>query len=209
MSIETLLTLSAISLLVFILPSPSGRLILDYVLSFGRMKMLLLVVPLWLAHNLVIVAATLAWVGLSQMPPTVLALASWIAAAYLVVHVLWSLQSRFTMRIADNDNLPVRQLGRSAAWLPLRFIRPRLALALISLLVLTIDSSGDIRDFLILMLSGMAAAALAGLLFQIGSAYQTAQRIRLFRKHNPAWRKPRTQFIARRAVSAGYRQIAA
>ena len=209
MSADTLLVLSALALLAFLLPSPSGRMLLDYALSFGRWRAALLSLPIGLAHAVAVTAALLIWKAIGEAPAAIVIVARWMGIGYLVLYLLWSLQQRISLRIADNDNLPVRGMSHAVVQLPRHALRLKLVLAIVSLLIQTLDSTAIDIDSLIPLLTVMAVTGFVAPLLQTLSAERVARRIRLIQKQNPTLHKPRTRFIARRAVTAGYRQIAA
>ncbi|MDO1584511.1 hypothetical protein [Rhizobium oryzicola] len=209
MSADTLLVLSALALLAFLLPSPAGRMLLDYALSFGRARAAVLSLSIGLAYSVTVTAALLIWLAIGQAPAAIIAVARWMGVGYLVLYLLWSLQQRVSLRIADNDNLPVRAMSHAAVQLPRHALRLKLVLALVSLLLQSLDSTVTDIASLIPLLTVMAVSGFVAPLIQTLSAERVARRIRLIQKQNPTWHKPRTRFIARRAVTAGYRQIAA
>lgn len=209
MGTEILLIVAVASLLVLMLPSQAGQMLRDHALSRGKPRSLLLLPALWIGYSAAGLMAGAAYLLLFSAMPAMSGVLWWIAMAYLVIYALRSQRLRLTFRIADNDNLAERGVLRMLLRLMLSAPRPALVLALLAVLFQVTDGTLDPMQATSMMGLGFAAAVLLAPLVQIFTAERSAQRIRHVRQHNPASRKAPTRFIASRAVTAGYRRIAA
>jgi threonine/homoserine/homoserine lactone efflux protein len=209
MGIETLVIVAAASLLVLMLPSPAGRMLRDYSLSRGRIRSLLLLPALWIGYLAAGLMAGAAYLILNAIMPAMSMPLSWLAVAFLVIYALRSQRQRLTFRIADNDNLPERGQMRMLLRMTLAAPRPSLVFALLAVLFqVTVATPAPLQTVSMMGLAYGTAALLAPL-FQILVAENSARKIRHGRRLTTASRKPPTRFIASRAVTAGYRRIAA
>ncbi|MBT9371044.1 hypothetical protein [Rhizobium sp. CSW-27] len=209
MTLGDLLVFSILCLLILDLPSTSGRLLLDHSLARGKTRAAALVPAILLGSLLCFAAGFGIHVWLAESLRTMLDALSWCALAYLAVYVLRGLQMRQRFRLADNDNL-----GEKTVWPALSRgfvgqLRPGLAVAIAALLFQTADSSADIAERALHAGLAFALAAIAAPVIQIVFARQRAMRLQRTSRGKPGLDKSRTRFIARRAVSAGYRRIAA
>ena len=209
MGIETLVIVAAASLLVLMLPSPAGRMLRDYSLSRGRIRSLLLLPALWIGYLAAGLMAGAAYLILNAIMPAMSMPLSWLAVAFLVIYALRSQRQRLTFRFADNDNLPERGQMRMLLRMTLAAPRPSLVFALLAVLFqVTVATPAPLQTVSMMGLAYGTAALLAPL-FQILVAEISARKIRHGRRLTTASRKPPTRFIASRAVTAGYRRIAA
>lgn len=210
MSGDTMLLFAAASLFLVILPGPLSDLTARYTLSRGRLTGLLTVPAMALGLVAAMTAASMPVVAMARFLPHLFELLSWICLTYLMLHVLWTLQHPARGFLAHNDNLPERRpvriflnLFRQAA------LKPRSILAFVALLPQAFDPHGSLSAQLAAMDLVFLAAALAGGMLNVAFAHRRLKRLEKISARNPASRKPRTRFISRRAVTAGYRRIAA
>lgn len=209
MSIETLLAFAATSLLVLLLPSAHGKLLRDYGLAQGRARTLLLIPALWLGYLVAGAVAAALYLSIHALVPAMERPFAWLGLVILGLYVLRSQQRRLVQRLADNDNMPERRLDRALLAMLGASLRPGLIIVVASLFFQMSDSLGTSVESSARGFVAFAAAALVAPFFQLLIAETSARKIRRARHLNPASHKPRTRFIASRAVSAGYRRIAA
>lgn len=209
MSLGDLLVFSILCLLILDLPSASGRIMLDYSLARGKTRAMALIPAILLGSLLCFAAAFAIYVWLSDSLRSMRDLLSWSALAYLAIHVLRGLQIRQRLRLADNDNLREKTLLSALSRGFLSQIRPGLAVAIAALLLQTVDSPQDLAELGLHAALAFTVAGVGAPLIQLLFARQRAARLKRASLGKPGAPKPRTRFIARRAVSAGYRRIAA
>jgi homoserine/homoserine lactone efflux protein len=209
MGTETLLIVAAASLLVLLLPSPAGRMLRDYSLSCGRGRGLALLPTLWLGYVAAGILAGTSFLILHAVIPAISGSLSWLAIAYIAIFALRAQRQRLTFRIADNDNLPDRRYLRAALRMLIAAPRPSLVLALLAVLLQVTVAQQVSVETVGLMGLAFAVAALVAPIVQCFAAERSARKIRQVRQENPASHKPPTRFIVSRAVTAGYRRIAA
>lgn len=209
MSIHTMLMVAATALLVFLLPSPCGRLLRDHVHARGRARSLLLLPAIWLGYVAAAFCAGAAYLALRSTMPAMIETFTWLGLVVLMIFVMRSQQRRFVNRMADNDNL--RQSGtiRALGQIVVEAGRPGLVLALLAIFLQTAESSVSPLQFLSAAGIALLPAVLVAPLLQLLIAESVARQMLRVRRRNQASRKPRTRFIASRAVTAGYRRIAA
>lgn len=210
MSGDTMLLFAAASLFLVILPGPLADLTARYSLSRGRLTGLLTVPAMALGLVAAMTVASMPVAAIARFMPHLFELLSWIGLTYLMLHVLWTMQHPARGFLAHNDNLPERQplriflaLFRQAA------LKPRSILAFVALLPQSFDPMSSLSVQLVEMDVIFFASAIAGGALNVALAKHRLKRLEKLRARNPASRKPPKRFISRRAVTAGYRQIAA
>lgn len=209
MTLGDLLVFSILCLLILDLPSTAGRLLLDHSLARGKTRAVALVPSVLLGSLLCFAAGFGIHAWLADSLRTMRDALSWCALAYLVVYVLRGLQMRQRVRLADNDNL-----GEKTVWPALSRgfvsqLRPGLAVAIAALLFQIVDSSANVTERALHAGLAFALAAITAPVIQIVFARKRAARMQRANRGKPGLDRSRTRFIARRAVSAGYRRIAA
>lgn len=209
MSVEALLIFSVVCMLMLYLPSASSRFLVDYTIARGKLRAMVLV-PAAVAGSFISFAAGLAiFLWLSGSLRSMSEALSWASLAYLAIYLMRAMRQSLRLRLADNDNLREKSLiagmGRSFAGR----VGPGLAVAIAALLVQVADSASPNQQLVLESAVGFGIAALSMPLVQVLIARRRARKMRLSRLKNSAAAKPRTRFIASRAVSAGYRRIAA
>lgn len=209
MSIETLLAFAATSLLVLLLPSAQGKLLRDYGLAQGRTRACLLIPALWLGYLTAGALAGALYLSIHSLAPAMERPFAWLGVAVLGLYLLRSQQRRLVQRLADNDNIPARKPGLALLAMLATCVRPGLIIVVASLFFQMSDSLGSSGESAARGFAAYGIAALLAPFIQLLIAEPSARKITRARQLNPASRKPRTRFIASRAVSAGYRRIAA
>ncbi|MFD1746991.1 hypothetical protein ACFSE1_16065 [Rhizobium helianthi] len=209
MSIETMLITAALSLLTLLLPSAAGHAVRDYCIARGKTRALLLLPGLWLGNAIACGLAVAALIGLRLALPAMQAAFDWIGIAIFFIFILRAQVQRLRLRVADNDNLPRNGAFRTAVHITLINVHPALVLALCALIMQMADSSSPHIELAQNLLTAMAFAAFAAPIVQVAFAARSARKAKAFHQQFQASRKAPTRFIASRAVTAGYRRIAA
>lgn len=209
MSTETMLITAALSLLTFLLPSAAGHSLRDYCNARGKTRALLLLPGLWLGYLIACGTAFSALLFLRIGLPAMQQTLSWIGMAFFFIYVLRTQAQRLRLRIADNDNLAQNGTVRAVIHMAQRAIRPALIIALCAVLLQVVDSRSSGGELVRNLLPSMGFAAFIAPILQVIFSSRSVLKAKAFRKQIQASRKPPTRFIASRAVTAGYRRIAA
>jgi threonine/homoserine/homoserine lactone efflux protein len=209
MSISSMLMVAATALLVFLLPSPCGRLLRDHIHARGRLRALLLLPGIWLGYVAAAFCAGAAYLALQSTLAAMVETFAWVGLVVLMIFIMRSQQRRFVHRMADNDNLTPSGALRSIAQVVVESGRPGLVLALLAIFLQTAESAVSPVQFLAAAGIALLPSLLLAPLLQLLIAETVAKQMLRARRRSQASRKPRTRFIASRAVTAGYRRIAA
>ncbi|MCJ8508564.1 hypothetical protein MUU53_11640 [Rhizobium lemnae] len=209
MSLETTLMTAALALLAFLLPSVAANLLRDQCIARGKLRAILFLPGLWIGYLLAAAVAVAAFSLCRIYLPAMQGSFAWIGIAFLMLFVFRSQVNRFRVRIADNDNLPNHNVASASFRLGWQAFRPSLIIALWAVLLQLSDSLTNSAILSQEIALPLAVAALVAPLIQLALAERSARKLRAFRKVYQASHKPRTRFIASRAVTAGYRKIAA
>jgi len=211
MTTEIWLAFAATAIIFVLLPSPLACLTASFSLQRGRRTAIATVPGLVAGLSATLIAAMIPVALVALYLPWLLETMSWAGLGYLMLYVLWSYQDpRISGPLADNDNLPECRTARIFGCLfGKAAFTPRYALVLAAVLAQFIDP----RLPLLPQLLEMQATFLVCVALAAGTHVLFPRRV-LGRKRrsaavNPASRKPQTRFISRRAVTAGYRRIAA
>lgn len=209
MSTETLLITAALSLLTFLLPSRATQMFRDYCRARGKFRALLLMPGFWIGQIVTGGLATGVYLLSRTTMPNMEESLSWLAMAIFFIYVLRTQIRRLRQRVADNDNLIHTSWLKAGASLAVATVRPSLILALCALLVQTNDSALSNIQTGVQSLAAIGLAAVLAPFFHWVIAEHSARRLRALRQQHQASHKAHTRFIASRAVTAGYRRIAA
>ncbi|MCF6368216.1 LysE family translocator [Rhizobium halophilum] len=211
MTIETWTAFCAASILVIALPSPLARLIARYAAQRGRHTAFLTVPAVALGLGAAMTVAALPLLAVAWAAPALLKPLSWLGLAYLMLYALWSFQEpSVRCPIVANDNLPEQRPARIFARLLSNCLAsPRYVAVLVALLTQftspAIGSPAILFQIQMAFIVLVAAGALTHVVFPRRTINRSGRGARL----HPVSRKLGTRFIARRAVTAGYRRIAA
>ncbi|MCJ8518434.1 threonine/homoserine/homoserine lactone efflux protein [Pseudorhizobium tarimense] len=211
MTVETWTAFCAASILVTALPSPLASLVARYATQRGRHTAFVTVPAIALGLGVALTVAVLLLLAIAWAAPSLLEPLSWLGLAYLMLYALWSFQEpSIRCQVADNDNLPeqraVRIFGRLVASClsDLRYVA--VLGALLAQFPLPVLKAPAI---LLEMQAAFVLLAAVGALKHVAFPQRTLRRSRHGIRSRPASHKMGTRFIARRAVTAGYRRIAA
>lgn len=211
MSVELRLVFALASAVLLALPGPVNYLVTTYVIGKGR-KTALATIP-GTATGIVtaMMAATMLACAVQWLSADLFEALRWVGIGYLMLYVLWVWRAPVvTGAIADNDNLPEKNFGGmfAHAYATAGF-SPRNIILFVAFVSLFLDGAQPIlpqaaefqATFLVLAtLVGLTHMALAKPAFRLMRAHTSRKTLR---------RAGRTVFISRRAVTAGYRKIAA
>ena len=211
MTADTWLAFAATAIFFVLLPSPLACLVASFSLQRGRRTAVATIpgVAAGLSAALLMAAAPLVLIALYL--PRLLEAISWAGLGYLMLYVLWSYQDpRISGPVADNDNLPECRparifgclFGRSA-------FGARYAVALAAVLAQFLDPDLPLLPQLLELQATFLLCAVLAAGVHVFFPRRVLGRRRRSANLNSASRKPQTRFISRRAVTAGYRRIAA
>jgi homoserine/homoserine lactone efflux protein len=211
MTIEAWLALAATASALLLLPHPLAVSVATYARSWGRKSALLTVPAAVVAIILAAAIATAAVLCLMAVMPAIEDAASWLGLCFLMLYCLYALQDpRLRGGIADNDNLPeTRPLQVFGHFIRVTFKSGRYVFVLAAILAQFADPGVALQTFPATALAIFAASAFASTL-----AYALFPQLSTWKRRRraptgKASHKPKTLYIARRAVTAGYRRIAA
>jgi homoserine/homoserine lactone efflux protein len=211
MTIEAWLAFAATASALLLLPHPLAFSVATYARSWGRRSAFVTVPAAMIAVLLAAVLATAAVLCLLEVMPAIEDAASWVGLCFLMLYGLYALQDpRLRQGIADNDNLPeTRPLRVFSHFIRVTFSSGRYVFLLAAILAQFANPGIALDTFPVTALALLAAAAfasaLAYALFPQLSTWKRRRRV----PSGKASHKPKTLYIARRAVTAGYRRIAA
>jgi homoserine/homoserine lactone efflux protein len=210
MTIEAWLACVAVATALLLVPHPLASLTATYARSWGRASACITVAASIVAISLVGTTIAAAIAVLVTVMPALAPTLSWAGIGYLMLYVLYAYQEpQFRQGPADNDNLAETRPWRIVLLFAKRTFKNGRYFAFLGagLCQFLGQLSPRPQDYLQLLAALTVAAAIAAL------AYALIPRLSARKKRiaNPgkAPHKPGTLFIARRAVTAGYRRIAA
>lgn len=211
MTIDIWLAFAAMAIFFVLLPSPAACMIAGFSLQGGRRTAVATVPGLAAGLSVALLLAMPPVAAIALYLPDALPFITWAGMAYLLLYVLWSFQDpRISGPIADNDNLPDRRPGRVfARMFAQTAFRLRYPAVLAALLVQFVDPGLPILPQLLEMQATFLVCVVLASSYQVIFPRRVLGRRRRSAYLNPAARNARTRFISRRAVSAGYRRIAA
>jgi threonine/homoserine/homoserine lactone efflux protein len=210
MSAQVWLIFSAACVVLFALPSSLAFRIASYSALRGKKTAIATVSGASLGMVTAMTAAALVTFGLSYIPESIINIIQWAGTAWLMLFCLWALATPATrMSNADNDNLPARTMMATFVDCYSTALRPRYVAFFLALLVQFIGASLDVVETLAQMQALVLVLAITCALAQALFARSTMALARRMSGTKTARRARRTHFISGRAVSAGYRRIAA
>lgn len=212
MTNEMWIAFGAASIFIALLPSPLASLIARYAVQRGRRTALLTVPGAAIGLTVTLTIAALPIGLVAWAVPGLLAPLSWLGMGYLMLYVLWAFQEPSARSpFAHNDNLPEQQSLHIFAYLLTICLRSSRYVLLLAALLVQFFEPAMLTSASLMMemqLTFMAFAA-AGSMLHAAFPQRTLNRLRPKNMAPPASHKLTTRFIARRAVTAGYRRIAA
>jgi threonine/homoserine/homoserine lactone efflux protein len=211
MTVDIWIAFAATAIFFVLLPSPLSCLAASFSLQRGRRTAVATVPGVAAGLSVALIFAMVPLTVIAFYLPGVLDALSWASLAYLMLYVLWSYQDpRISGPVADNDNLPECRMARIFGCLfGKSVLGPRYAVALAAVLAQFIDPKLPLVTQLLEMQATFLLCAALGTAIHVFFPRRVLGRRRRPANLNSASRKPHTRFISRRAVSAGYRRIAA
>ncbi len=212
MAIETWIAFAAAAILIALLPSPLANLIARYAMQRGRRTALLTIPGTVIGLGLALTLAAMPVAAIAWAAPALLEPLSWVGLAYLMLYALWSFQEPSARSpVAHNDNLPEQQSLRIFTYLVASCVRNGRYVCLLAALLAQFVQPQMLafQSVMMDMHLGFMSLVAAGALVHVVFPHRILNRVRPRPATRPASHKMGTRFIARRAVTAGYRRIAA
>jgi threonine/homoserine/homoserine lactone efflux protein len=211
MTIEAWLAFAATVSALLLLPHPLAFSVATYARSWGRRSAFVTVPAAMVAIVLTAILSTAAVVGLLAIMPALDDAASWLGLCFLMIYALYSFQDpRLRQGIADNDNLPeTRPLRVFGHFIRVTFRSGRYVFLIAAILAQFANPGVVQQVFYPTTIAVIAACAFASTLAYALFPQLSTWKRRRSAPSGKASHKPKTLYIARRAVTAGYRRIAA
>lgn len=211
MTVETWLALAATATAVLLMPHPIASLTAAFSGSWGRTSALVTIPAFVLAFLMGAILVTTGVFLIAFLWPAAVGVLSWIGLSYLMLHVLYAYQDpQLRYGPADNDNLPETRPLRIFGYFILKTFRSIRYFALTAAIAIQFfNPAQSPQEQYLKMISALAASAMLAILAHAVIPGLFARKRRRPSKRSKAPYRPGTRFIARRAVSAGYRRIAA
>jgi len=211
MSAQVWLVFCAACAVLFALPSPIAFKVASYSAVRGKRSMIASVSGATLGTITTVTAAAIIAAAADYIPDSFLDVVQWAGIGWLMLFSLWTIATPAAREAnADNDNLRARTFG--AIFIDcflLAALRLRYFGFFVAFLLQFLNGTRDVVQMLAQMQAVALVIALISLTFQASFARSTIAMVRRASLTKKA-RSPRgTHFIAGRAVTAGYRRIAA
>jgi threonine/homoserine/homoserine lactone efflux protein len=207
---EAWLALAATATALLLVPHPLALTIATFRVSWGPASAAITIPAFLLAITLTAAVASVVLL-VDHLVPALRTPLSWAGMTYLMFHVLYAFQDpRLRHGLPANDNLPQTRLLRILGDFLLTAGRRTRYIALTAAIAAQVaDPAVPLQAQGIALVGAFAAAScLAALLHAALPRFFFGKRRRPA-SSGQAPHKPRTLFIASRAVTAGYRRIAA
>lgn len=149
--------------------------------------------------------------GLTYLPQSFVEIVQWAGLGWLMLFLLWTFATPAAQAAnADNDNLPGKSWsGIFRDCYAMAALRPRYFAFFLALLPQFVSASGNAIETFATAQAAIMLVALAVLTLQALFFSATLSLVRRMSGNKKIRPKYRTHFISGRAVSAGYRRIAA
>jgi len=202
---------AAMAVFLILVPSPLFRLTGSFLLQRGRGVALATIPGLLFGLCGAAAFAAAPVMLIAETSPSIIDMVAFAGPWYLLAYVVVSyLDPQRRRPMADNDNLPERRSLRIAAHVMKQALQsPRYALAFLAILIQLWEPTLPALDQFLWMELACAAAIAAAATLQALVPRRFLNRRRPTIWGKTASRKAPKIFIARRAVTAGYRRIAA
>ncbi|WP_019565272.1 LysE family translocator [Agrobacterium sp. 10MFCol1.1] len=211
MSGQAWLVFCAACAVVFALPSPLVFSVASYAAIRGRKTVFASVTGGALGIVTAMTISAIPAAGLAYLPHAFVEIVQWTGIGWLILFLLWTFATPAAQAAnADNDNLP----GKSSSGIfrdcyAIAALRPRYFMFFLALLPQFVSTSGNAVETLAVAQAAILLLALGILAAQALFAGSTLALVRRMSRNKKIRPKYRTHFISGRAVSAGYRRIAA
>ena len=211
MSGQAWLIFCAACAVVFALPSPLVFSVASYAAIRGRKTIFASVGGGALGIVTAMTISAIPVAGLVYLPQSFLEIVQWAGIGWLMLFVLWTFATPAAQAAnADNDNLPGKSWsGIFRDCYAVAALRPRYFSFFLALLPQFVSTTGNAVETLAMAQAAILILTCVILAAQAMFAGQTLALVRRMSGDKKIRPKYRTHFISGRAVSAGYRRIAA
>ncbi|EGL66584.1 hypothetical protein AGRO_0659 [Agrobacterium sp. ATCC 31749] len=211
MSGQAWLIFCAACAVVFALPSPLVFSVASYAAIRGRKTIFASVGGGALGVVTAMTISAIPVAGLVYLPQSFLEIVQWAGIGWLMLFVLWTFATPAAQAAnADNDNLPGKSWsGIFRDCYAVAALRPRYFSFFLALLPQFVSTTGNAVETLAMTQAAILILTCVILAAQAMFAGQTLALVRRMSGDKKIRPKYRTHFISGRAVSAGYRRIAA
>ncbi|AYD00862.1 threonine efflux protein [Neorhizobium sp. NCHU2750] len=211
MTLEAWLAFAAIATAFLLMPHPLAALTAAFSASWGRSSAFVTVPASIIAMVLCAIPATAAVFALGFYWQSAIDSFSWAGLAYLMIYMLYAYQApEIRIGLAANDNLPETRPMRVLGYFILTAFRKIRYFALTAALAIqVVDPNLSAGKQFGEIIAAFAIGTGIGVLAYSFFPRRFSRRRRRVASPRHALYKPGTLFIARRAVTAGYRRIAA
>ncbi|CUX25098.1 LysE family translocator [Rhizobium oryzihabitans] len=211
MSGQAWLIFCAACAVVFALPSPLVFSVASYAGIRGRKTVFASVSGGALGIVTAMTISAIPVAGLTYLPQSFVEIVQWAGLGWLMLFLLWTFATPAAQAAnADNDNLPGKSWsGIFRDCYAMAALRPRYFAFFLALLPQFVSASGNAIETFATAQAAIMLVALAVLTLQALFFSSTLSLVRRMSGNKKIRPKYRTHFISGRAVSAGYRRIAA
>lgn len=211
MSTQVWLVFCIACVVLFALPSPISFTVASYAAVRGKKALVAAVMGATSGVVTTVTAASIIVAGAEFLPSAVLNIAQWAGTGWLMLFSLWTIATPAAREAnADNDNLRGKTFGGvfsdcfGVAALRLRYFG-----FFVAFLVQFVNGTRDVVEMVLQMQAVVLLIAFICLAVQASFAQATLASVRRMSVTKRQRNLKRTHFIAGRAVTAGYRRIAA
>lgn len=211
MSGQAWLIFCAACAVVFALPSPLVFSVASYAGIRGRKTVFASVSGGALGIVTAMTISAIPVAGLTYLPQSFVEIVQWAGLGWLMLFLLWTFATPAAQAAnADNDNLPGKSWGGIFRdCYAMAALRTRYFAFFLALLPQFVSASGNAIETFATAQAAIMLVALAVLTLQALFFSSTLSLVRRMSGNKKIRPKYRTHFISGRAVSAGYRRIAA
>ncbi|WCK01329.1 LysE family translocator [Agrobacterium tumefaciens] len=211
MSGQAWLIFCAACAVVFALPSPLVFSVASYAAIRGRKTIFASVGGGALGIVTAMTISAIPVAGLVYLPQSFVEIVQWAGIGWLMLFMLWTFATPAAQAAnADNDNLPGKSWsGIFRDCYAIAALRPRYFAFFLALLPQFVFTTGNAVETLAMAQAAILVLTCVILAAQAMFAGQTLALVRRMSGDRKIRPKYRTHFISGRAVSAGYRRIAA
>ncbi|WP_418135698.1 LysE family translocator [Agrobacterium sp. El2ro-1b] len=211
MSGQAWLIFCAACAVVFALPSPLVFSVASYAAIRGRKTIFASVGGGALGIVTAMTISAIPVTGLVYLPQSFLEIVQWAGIGWLMLFMLWTFATPAAQAAnADNDNLPGKSWsGIFRDCYAIAALRPRYFSFFLALLPQFVSTTGNAVETLAMAQAAILILTCVILAAQAMFAASTLTLVRRMSGDKKIRPKYRTHFISGRAVSAGYRRIAA
>lgn len=211
MSAQVWLIFCTACVILFALPSPISFKVASYASIRGKAALIAAVTGATLGVVTTVTAASIIVAGAEFLPSPVLSIVQWTGTAWLMLFSLWTIATPAAREAnADNDNLRGKSFGTTFTdCFVLAALRLRYFGFFVAFLVQFVNGTRDVVEMVSQMQAVVLLVAFVCLLAQACFARFTIRSVRRMSATKKLKNPRRTHFIAGRAVTAGYRRIAA